>query len=719
MQLQHSLLAFWQLGSAAMLMWGAAAILPILIHLWSPRRHRPMKWAAMTFLLAAERKNARHLQVKQWIVLAVRAAILLLFAAALADPQWTGTAQGGKSNTRGPTHTLLVLDSSYSMGFRNEGQSRFDAAKELARRLVETGQPGDGYTLVALADPPGVVIAQPAQDRDVLHELDELRLTPAGASLAATLAEVESVLRRARERRADVTHHRVCVFSDLQQTAWGEATSADVRARLGRLQGLAALEIIDLGQASGPNIAVTEITIDPPLVAVQGDVQIQAAVQNFGGDDLAQEKVEILVNGQRVADERIDVMAGGTTTVTSTHRFDAAGDHLVEVRIADDALTLDNRRWNSVPVRESIRVLCVGGRPGETRHLAVALAPRKLPGGAIDVVESLASRLLEADLASFDGVFLCNVGRVSKEEAAALYGFVRRGGGLVVFAGDQVLAENYNELLAGDVESRVLPARWQETVATGNYKIDPLDYRHPIVAPFRGFEQAGLLTTPIWKYARLKPLDDAHVAAALDNGDPLIVEGRIGRGRSIVVATAASPQSVDRTSDPATPWTALPAWPSFLPLVHEMLHSSLVGHAASRNLFVGEDLTGALPANSAELDLMISGPDGLEERLPVELAGGEGHWRFAADRIGPYEVRGQNLRQRFAVNVDPRESDLTRAELDVLPVSITRGSLDSADEIASGSAPQGAGYFRWLLGAVLALLMAEPIVAWHFGGRSG
>ena len=68
------------------------------------------------------------------------------------------------------------------------------------------------------------------------------------------------------------------------------------------------------------------------------------------------------------------------------------------------------------------------------------------------------SRLLEADLASFDGVFLCNVGRVSKEEAAALHRFVHRGGGLVVFAGDQVLAENYNELLAGDALSRVLPA---------------------------------------------------------------------------------------------------------------------------------------------------------------------------------------------------------------------------------------------------------------------
>jgi hypothetical protein len=134
MQSQHPLFAFWQLGSAAMLLWGAAAILPILIHLWSRRWHRPMKWAAMTFLLAAQRKHAQRMQVEQWLLLAVRAAILLLFAAALANPQWSGTAQGGRSNTRGPTHTTFVLDASYSMDFRSDGQSRFETAKEMARR---------------------------------------------------------------------------------------------------------------------------------------------------------------------------------------------------------------------------------------------------------------------------------------------------------------------------------------------------------------------------------------------------------------------------------------------------------------------------------------------------------------------------------------------------------------------------------------------------------
>ena len=81
-----ALFAFWQLGSAWMLLWGLAAALPILIHLWNRRHYREVPWAAMEFLLAAMRKNARRMQLEQWLLLAVRTLIVLLFVLALADP---------------------------------------------------------------------------------------------------------------------------------------------------------------------------------------------------------------------------------------------------------------------------------------------------------------------------------------------------------------------------------------------------------------------------------------------------------------------------------------------------------------------------------------------------------------------------------------------------------------------------------------------------------
>src|SRR5439155_26704687 len=102
---------------------------------------------------------------------------------------------------------------------------------------------------------------------------------------------------------------------------------------------------------------------------------------------------------------------------SAMHRFDAPGEHIVEAHLADDALPLDNRRWLSVPVRASVRVLCIGGRPNETRHVALSLAPNKSRTQHIDVGEASESRLLDEELTDFDGLVLANIGRVSRAEA--------------------------------------------------------------------------------------------------------------------------------------------------------------------------------------------------------------------------------------------------------------------------------------------------------------
>jgi hypothetical protein len=733
------LVAFWQLGSAGMLLWGLAAALPILIHLWSRRKYRQEPWAAMTFLLAALRKNARRIQLEQWILLAVRTSLLALFAVALADPQFTRLASWAGGAAGGQSHVVLVIDGSYSMDYRVVGTvrvpsdgtrsvpttSRFDVAKELAKELVRGGLQGDGYTLVLMGEPPRTVIGQPAFDEgDVLEELDNLEMPHAGASLPATLAEVETILRRAAERQPRLTQRRVVFFADLQQTTWNDVHGADARVRLARLEGLARLELIDLGQPGEQNLAVARLEIDQPLVAARSEVHIQADIQSYAREDRPRQAVEILINGQRIADERVDVPSGGRATVAVPYRFESPGEHVIEVRLADDALPLDNRRWLSVPVKDAIRVLAIGGRPGETRHLALAINPRPGVAGTIEVVEAPESRLVEGDLARFDCVILANIGRFSRDEAGVLHRYVSRGGGLIVLLGDQVQAESYNQLLADDPATRVLPARLQELATTATYRFSPLDYQHPVVAPFRGFEQAGLLTTPVWKYVRLAPSEGAKVALAFDSGDPAIVEQRIGRGRTILVATAASPDSVDRTADPPTPWTAIASWPSFPPLVHEMLRYAVGGRGEARNLLVGEDLTGSIPAAALGQQVILSGPDDLNERLPVVMDGGDARFSFSGTSTsGVYEARIGDSVQRYAVNVNPRESDLARLDPDLLPSQI-RGSGVGGQETGESALPMATHHaprtlFRWLLFGVLALLLVEPLLAWQFGRGRG
>jgi hypothetical protein len=337
----------------------------------------------------------------------------------------------------------------------------------------------------------------------------------------------------------------------------------------------------------------------------------------------------------------------------------------------------------------------------------------------VRVTEAGESAILESELADYDCVVLSNIGRFSRDEASVLGDYLHRGGGLIVFLGDQVQLDSYNQELGGEVsKQRVLPARLLELSQEAQYRFDPLEYRHPIAGSFRGFEKSGLLTTPIWKYVKLKPNEQAAVALAFEGGDPAVVEERIGRGMSLLFASAASPQSVSGTSDPPTPWTAIASWPSFPPLVQEMLLRAVSRREEGRSVLVGEELVGSVTGGTSQPAVNLAGPRGVSQRVPLVQAGGESVWSLSATALsGIYEAQlaSPAKAQKFAVNVDPRESDLERVPADSLPAQIALSLDDAQDGASLAAAAPGAAYFRLILFAVLGLLACESLVAWWIG----
>ena len=81
----------------------AAIALPILIHLLNKRRFRIVEWAAMRFLLAAQRKNSRRMRIEQLILLIVRCLVVFLVVLAMAsvtgwaEEFWAAAAEYGPS----------------------------------------------------------------------------------------------------------------------------------------------------------------------------------------------------------------------------------------------------------------------------------------------------------------------------------------------------------------------------------------------------------------------------------------------------------------------------------------------------------------------------------------------------------------------------------------------------------------------------------------------
>jgi len=723
MMLDFPILAVWPFASAWLLLWGIAAATPILIHLWNRRRYDEVPWAAMEYLLAAVKKNARRIRIEQLLLLIIRVLILLLFALALADPFWPFLKSlGGALSGGGHTHWVIVIDGSYSMDYRRGDENRFEQAKKMAAELVAEGQQGDGYTLVLMANPPQTVIVDPAFDaRDVTDEIQQLRMRHDGANLTATLAATAELVSKARRKHRRLAETRVTIFSDLGQTTWSAMTETDAMEHLDKLSDQSVVTLVDLGEEGGDNLAITSLTMKEPVAAIGRDVLFNIDAANFGNSAADSVAITLFVDQRPIHQERVNIPAGDTVSINVSHRFENAGDHSLEARIEDPRLTIDNHRYLSVPVRESIRVLCISGKTGAAHLVHRGLNPFVGDRPYVDAELANETALLERNLNDYDAIFLCNVARIGRDEASLMNQYVRSGGGLAIFLGDQVRAESYNNALLKS-KTPLLPAELSSKAVGGEQYLTAKDYRHPLVEPFRGNETAGLFTLPTHRYFKLTPQSELNPRPALwfDNGDIALVEATVGRGRVLLFATAGSERSLDRGENPPIQWTLTPNWLNYPALLQQMLRTVIRGRDQQRNTLVGDSIEDTVYGVSASIPLSITSPDGENRRVQMQVAGEENRWRF--DNVwesGVYEARyGAPLSTEriYTANINTKESELTRIDPLELPEKLNRQAQLAADDSPVLPNKPSPKLFRYLLIAVGLLLFVETDLARRFGG---
>ena len=228
-----------------------------------------------------------------------------------------------------------------------------------------------------------------------------------------------------------------------------------------------------------------------------------------------------------------------------------------------------------------------------------------------------------------------------------------------------------------------------------------------------------MLTTPVYKYFRLAPDENARVALAFSGGDPAIVEASIHQGCSILVATEGSLSSVDAAGNY---WTTLPIWPSFVPLVQEMLALAVRGRMAEHNLAVGQPLGEWLDAVATRPEVFVTTPSAQRDEVRMALDQQTSRWSFGdTSQSGVYRVEigaPVSRDEAYAVNVNTAESDLARISPEELPREFSTHGRASADESGVPAIAQRSGLHKSLLYIVLGLLFVETILAWRFGRAS-
>ncbi len=721
------------LASAWMLVWGVAAAIPVVLHLLNRRRQQTVTWAAMRLLMQVIEKQSKRVRIEQLILLLLRTLILLTFAVALARPFFTPPADAGTvAAQRAPRLWILVIDNSYSMGYRDETGTRFVAAQDRAIEIVRASMRGDAFSILTLSSPSEAVVFRPTFDVDAtVAALRKLQLLDGGADLPSAVALINDVVTESNRLTEIPSEVQVVFLSDFGLDTWQAALPAGAALRsLKQLADEQTVTYESVSTSGASNVAVNAIMTASTRALKDRPLAVDVSVTNYGSVALSQVPLQLNANGRSIESQFLDLPAGASRVAHLSVQPQVTGLMTITASLPDDRLSTDNQRSLVVDVRESFRVLCVENPFSDERILKTALQPPIASAGAMRVTSISQLELTLTDLNEFDAVVMNDVTNLSSSEFDRVMQFVASGRSMVLLLGQNTDATTWNGLLK-DSEG-ALGFRLVEPSEFSDWRIDPLDYASPIVAPFASHPDAGLLTTPIFRFWRVQ-LDDVEtrrpkIELQLQDGRPLVMLKQIGKGR--VATLLSAPQTGSQQSGAAStgavtsenePWNAMAAWPSFLPLMQQLVQATLADSTTSYNLLVGEPLSDSQLAQGDSSRVCVMRPDGIEADVQASATDAEGMraWSYPATmRRGVYQVTTEGGSPRpFSVNIDPNQSDLRAVAVNQLPLSTEKSATQFAAKLDSSTVPDSNSLVRWLLGALAVMLIIESCLAWQLGRR--
>ncbi|MCE9582128.1 MAG: BatA domain-containing protein [Planctomycetes bacterium] len=729
------------------LLWlGVAGSIPILIHLFNRQRYKRIQWAAMDWLLAALKRTRRRMQIENLILLLIRIAVLLLLATALARPflQSAIASQIGESNT----HVVIVLDVSYSMDYRGTDKTTpMEKARQVAQSILtdlKTTE-SDRFSLIFLTDTPNAIIGEPSSRVDLGRDnVGAAVATDQATSIPKTMELVKDALDKSNN-----FVKKVFIITDNQRHGW--TVPEKDRPRVAELfkqvtdmtsPNGGGIYLYDVGGNQVDNLAVVDLEMgeSQKVVSTDNSCEFSTTVRNYGSMQVSDVSLNVFVDGAKQTSYTLTVPPHDKVRQSFYFTFREPGPHAVSVELDPDALLHDNKRSLAVDVRDALKVLMVNGAKGPTFQtdgvaaLKAALNPSQDATDkrwVFNITEVLENGFAREDPRRFDLVVLANLETISPEEAASLEEYVKAGGGLLIFLGDKVEAYTWNQVMWRNGDG-LIPCELDKPAGFPKnddaMKFTGVDYNHPALSYFQNAKPTlGRLL--VSQYFAVKPFDarpDAKVIASLGilGGEPapLLIERRMGRGRSILCTTS-----------PDFKWGLMPKVPGFLILFDQICQYLASPPQRFRNVTVGDTIEYTLKATEFAKQFTVVDPRQNRKSIaPVKAGEHAYHLAFTGtDVAGLYGLErdpqdgepNATLLTWYAVNVDAEEGfveKMTEQELRTMypqfRFTYVEQGLQRDTEKITVKAP-ASNIWKYLLATIIGLLVLETCLAQVFGAK--
>lgn len=513
------------------------ASVPLLLHLMQNRRKELLPFPTLRFLKLAEKHSSRRIRLENFLLWLLRTLIMALLGMAFAMPMvrrsglaWLGDA---------PRDVAIVLDASYSMGYRVERRSVWDKGVEAAAAIIEGLSDKDRFCIHLAREQPEALIAEPIGNKqEGLSRLRALQPGLGSSKLASAISAGMKALLKADAKREREIH----VITDNQAFPWQSLAAEKVE-----IDPKTAVFVSLLGVPAPENAGVASVELTPPVVRKGSEVKVTAKMLRTGS--AGNTTATLLVDEKEVARRSISPSDPEAATPSFTLPALAVGMHTARITTPEDNLPIDDAFHFLIRVQDQMPSLVVGSE-SETLFLRTAL--RTGFGRASAVTTLKPEQLTEKPLSFYACIFLCNALPLPGQTIAAIEDYVRTGGVLVVFPGTGAKPDAYQawNCLPG------IPTALEElSLAQRNRTLTWDQPQHLLTRTLR----EGIAIPALAIRRRLawgKTHEAAERIVSMGADQPFLLDRPFSDGRVLMFAVSA-----DRT------WSDFPLSPFFLPLL--------------------------------------------------------------------------------------------------------------------------------------------------------
>jgi hypothetical protein len=266
------------------------AALPVIIHLIHLYRRRRVKWAAMIFLVAAQRMNKGLSRLRQILILALRVLILAAIIFVVCRPLaggWLGLTGGA------PDTVLILVDRSASMQQKNtaSGVSKLNAGLHNVAKAISDAV-GTRSHLVLIDSALGKPV--PLDKAGALLNLPQTDPTDTAADIPGLLQTALDYITTNKTGRTDIW-----MLSDLQQTDWDASGGRweTLRRAFATLQGV-RFHLLAYPQTAPDDLAVTIDHVSRRETAEKAEVLLDLRiVRHAKNPQPVQVPLSVVING--------------------------------------------------------------------------------------------------------------------------------------------------------------------------------------------------------------------------------------------------------------------------------------------------------------------------------------------------------------------------------------------------------------------------------------